>query len=154
LASGHHLGLHFDCASHQDISTDNINYYILRKCHLLEQFFGHPVEAISFHRPSQPELGRLELYYPHSCESVFLEKFKYFSDSRGNWSQGNPLESEAFLRRKNLHILVHPIWWTVTPMTPYERLVSFVEGIGHRTEQYMSQNYQVWKEDKVRGKSG
>ncbi len=39
---------------------------------------------------------------------VFLEKFKYFSDSRGRWAYGHPIESEALPKRENLHILVHP----------------------------------------------
>lgn len=111
LSAGHHFGLHFDCALYKDISADNLNYYVSKECQLLEQFFDHPVEAISFHRPGRLELSGVELErWPNSYERVFLEKFEYFSDSRGNWARGNPLESEAFSKRKNLHILAHPLW--------------------------------------------
>ena len=147
LSAGHHFGLHFDCVLYPDISAGNLNYYISRECQLLEQFFDHPVEAISFHRPGRLELSGIELKkWPHSYEKVFLEKFEYFSDSRGNWARGNPLESEAFLKGKNLHILVHPIWWTEAPMTPYGCLVSLTQQIGHWAEQYISENCQVWGE--------
>jgi hypothetical protein len=149
LAVGHHLGLHFDCALYEDISEDNLNYYISRECELLEQFFGYPVEAISFHRPGRLELSGVELdRWPNSYERIFLEKFEYFSDSRGNWARGNPLESEAFSRRKNLHLCMHPIWWSPTPMTPYECLVNLVQRIGQQAEQYISENCQVWNEGK------
>ena len=149
LATGHHFGLHFDCSLYEDISVDNLNCYISRECELLERFFERPIEAVSFHRPGRLELSGVELErWPNSYERVFLEKFEYFSDSRGNWARGNPLESEAFLKRKNLHILAHPVWWTETPMAPYERLLSLVEQIGQRNEQYISENCQVWNEGK------
>lgn len=147
LSAGHHFGLHFDCALYPDISAGNLNYYISRECRLLEQFFDHSVEAVSFHRPGHLELSGIELEkWPHSYEKVFLEKFEYFSDSRGNWARGNPLESEAFFKRKNLHILVHPLWWAEVPMTSYECLVSLTQQIGNRTEQYISENCQVWND--------
>lgn len=147
LANGHHFGLHFDCALYEDISADNLSHYISKECQLLEEFFAHPVEAISFHRPGRLELSGIELEkWPHTYERVFLEKFKYFSDSRGIWAYGNPLESEAFLNRENLHILVHPVWWTSSPMSPYEKLVSLVQQLNHQAEQYISENCQVWNE--------
>lgn len=147
LAAGHHFGLHFDCALYQDITIDKLNDYISRECELLEHFFEHPVGAVSFHRPGRLELSGLELErWPNAYERVFLEKFEYFSDSRGNWARGNPLESEVFLKRKKLHIAIHPIWWTAVPKTPYESLVGLMQRIGRRTEQYISENCQVWNE--------
>jgi len=145
LACGHHFGLHFDCALYPDTSASSLNRYVSKECELLEQFFEHPVEAVSFHRPGDMELGGVELErWPNSYEKVFLEKFEYFSDSRGRWARGNPLESEAFAIKKNLQVLVHPLWWTVNPTTPYERLLGLVAQIRERTEQYISENCQVW----------
>ncbi|MCK4827513.1 hypothetical protein KA005_67915, partial [bacterium] len=104
---------------------------------------------ISFHRPGRLELSGIELQkWPHTYERVFLEQFKYFSDSRGIWAYGNPLESEAFLNRENLHILVHPVWWTSSPMSPYEKLVSILQQLNHQAEQYISENCQVWGKGK------
>ncbi len=147
LADGHHFGLHFDCSLYQDISADKLSYYISKECSLLEDFFDHQVEAISFHRPGPLELSGVELgKWPQTYERVFLERFKYFSDSRGSWAYGHPIESEAFSKRENLHILVHPVWWTKSPTTPHECLVSLVQQISHRSEQYISENCQVWNE--------
>jgi hypothetical protein len=147
LAAGHQLGLHFDCAQYQDITVDKLNTYISRECELLEQFFGQRVSAISFHRPGRLELSGVKLEkWPNSYERVFLEKFKYFSDSRGVWGHGNPIESEAFYERDNLHICIHPVWWTSTPMSPRKKLVILVEQIRRRSEEYLSENCQVWNE--------
>lgn len=112
---------------------------------MLESFFDHPIEAVSFHRPGSLELSGLELEkLPNSYEMIFREKFEYFADSRGNWARGNPLESEAFSKKKNLHICVHPIWWTIEPKTPYECLVNLVQRIDDRGKQYLSENCTVW----------
>jgi len=134
LSSEHYLGLHFDCALYNDISMKNIEHYISRECQLLEEFFGRPVEAISFHRPGQMELNGIVLSkWPNSYEEVFREDFEYFSDSRGNWARGNPINSDAFAQGKNLHILTHPIWWTDENVEPYTRLVELVEQSSKRT---------------------
>jgi len=154
LANGHYLGLHFDCALYEDVSTNNLNYYVSKECQLLESFFENPVEAVSFHRPGRLELSGVELEkLPHTYERVFLEKFKYFSDSRGIWAYGNPLESEAFSKRENLHILVHPVWWTPAPVSSYQKLVSLLQQHNHQAEQYISENCKVWEKGRVGGKS-
>lgn len=145
LSHGHYFGLHFDCALYKDIAVDNINGYVNDECSLLESFFNRPVEAVSFHRPGPLELSGINLdRWPNTYEEVFLKRFEYFSDSRGDWARGNPLDSEAFSARKNLHILAHPVWWTETPLTPYECLVRLVERLGSRAEEYISASCQVW----------
>ncbi|MFC1912765.1 hypothetical protein ACFLX7_01015 [Chloroflexota bacterium] len=150
LADGHHFGLHFDCALYEDISTNKLDAHISRECKLLEQFFRRPIEAISFHRPGPLELSGLKTErWPNSYERVFLEEFKYFSDSRGTWAYGHPIESEAFSKRENLHILIHPVWWTSSPTTPYECLISLFQQASYRSEQYISENCQVWNEGKA-----
>lgn len=150
LADGHHFGLHFDCSLYEDISVDKLSYYVSKECSLLEDFFDHPVKAISFHRPGPLELSGVELErWPNSYERVFLKRFKYFSDSRGIWANGHPLESEAFSKREDLHIAVHPVWWTESPTTPYECLASLVQQLSHRSEQYISENCQVWNEGRI-----
>jgi len=145
LADGQHFGLHFDCSLYQDITSDNISHYVSKECLLLEQFFERPVEAVSFHRPGKLEMSGVPLDgWPHSYERVFLEEFEYFSDSRAKWSKGNPLESEAFSEKKNLHILIHPVWWETLPKNGRECLDSVIQQIGDRSRQYISENCEVW----------
>jgi hypothetical protein len=153
LDCGHLFGLHFDCVIYNGITRGNLNHYVSRECHLLEWFFGRQIEAVSFHRPGSMELSGIELEkLPNSYELVFREKFEYFSDSRGKWIRGEPIDSEAFHQRKNLHICIHPIWWTVEPKSAFECLTDLVQRIGIRNEQSLSENCSVWDEGKrVRG---
>jgi len=145
LADGQHFGLHFDCSLYQDITSDNISHYVSKECLLLEQFFERPVEAVSFHRPGKLEMSGVPLDgWPHSYERVFLEEFEYFSDSRAKWSKGNPLESGAFSEKKNLHILIHPVWWKTLTKNGRECLDSVIQQIGDRSRQYISENCEVW----------
>ncbi len=154
LVAGHHFGLHFDCSIYEDISADNLDYYISKECQLLEHFFEQPIEAISFHRPGRLELGGVELEkWPNSHEKVFLEGFEYFSDSRGIWAYGDPLESGAFRNRENLHILIHPVWWTSSPMSPCEKLVRIVAQMNLKADQYLSDNSQVWRASRAGGQA-
>lgn len=149
LQNGHHLGLHFDCALYKDITAANINDYIEKEVFLLESYFSGTVEAVSFHRPGRLELSGLDTAgLPNTYEKVFLEKFDYFSDSRGEWSRGIPTESASFTEGKNLHILAHPVWWTETPKTPYQCLAGIMERTGRQAEEYIAENCQVWNRDK------
>ena len=151
LSAGHHFGLHFDCAIYKDISEDNLEYYIAKECTLLEEFYELPIEAISFHRPGGIALSGLSFEkWPNSYEQIFINKFNYFSDSKGIWKNGNPLESEAYLKKEKMHILIHPVWWTSHPATPYEKLVNLIKTNKHLSEQYISENCTVWNEGKTR----
>ncbi|MFC1848306.1 hypothetical protein ACFLXV_03235 [Chloroflexota bacterium] len=147
LDYGHHFGLHFDCANYDHISSDNLDYYVSQECHLLEDFFGQSIEAVDFHRPSKEVQSGVQLRTVPNCyEESFRNLFEYFSDSRGIWRFGNPLESEAFFKRTHLHVCIHPIWWSEEPKDPIDCLVELVKRIGNRTERYLSQNCQVWGE--------
>jgi hypothetical protein len=42
----------------------------------------------------------------------------YYSDSRGSWSYGHPLESEEFKAGKGIQVLTHPIWWYQSKDSP------------------------------------
>lgn len=149
LDNGHIFGLHFDCAVYKDIANENVDSYVNGEISFLETYFDHSVEAVSFHRPGTLELGGMQLKeLPNTYEKVFLEKFSYFSDSRGEWAKGNPIESETFSEQKNMHILTHPVWWNDTIKTPYQCLEGILEHCGEQAEQYISENCQVWNRDK------
>jgi hypothetical protein len=149
LANGHRPGLHFDCALYDDIDDTNINDYIRKEVCLIENFFDRPVEAVSFHRPGSLEMSGVEIgELPSTYEKVFLERFDYFSDSKGEWARGNPLRSGSFAESKNLHILAHPVWWNETPMTPFECLTDVLGRLGSRAEEYVAANCLVWDRDR------
>jgi len=149
LENGHRLGLHFDCALYDGINADNINDHVWKEVSLLEDFFYRPVEAVSFHRPGPLELSGVEINgLPSTYEKVFLEKFDYFSDSRGEWSRGIPTGSSSFAEGRNLHILAHPVWWNEVPMTPYQCLEEVLNKLGRQAEEYIAANCQVWERDR------
>ncbi len=109
----HYIGLHFDFAKYDNLSISQMSYQIKQEIDFLQDFYQVKLDSVSFHRPlSLDFFNRLELSnYPHSYEPVFVNNFKYLSDSRATWRFGHPLESDEYKRRENMHILVHPIWW-------------------------------------------
>jgi hypothetical protein len=109
----HNIGLHFDCSKYAYKTIPQLAYQVTREIEFIQDFFGIKLDAVSFHRPVSLEFyKKLEISScPHSYEPIFVKRFKYFSDSRGEWRYGHPLKSNEYKERKNLHILIHPIWW-------------------------------------------
>jgi hypothetical protein len=123
----HCIGLHFDYSKSAYKTIAQIPYQIKQEAEFLQNYFEIKVDAISFHRPFNIEFfNKMELSsYPNSYEKIFVDKFKYFSDSRGCWRYGHPFDSQEYAEKKNLHILVHPIWWNDHKLTPIESLENF-----------------------------
>lgn len=113
INKNHFIGLHFDYTGYPFKSISQLSHQIVLEADFIQRYFCVKVDAISFHRPFDIEyFRRLELgAYPHAYESLFLDEFKYFSDSTGSWRFGSPLETDAYKQRENLQILVHPEWW-------------------------------------------
>lgn len=113
IALNHNIGLHFDCAKYEYKTISQLSYQITREIEFIQDFFGIKLDAVSFHRPASLSFySKLEISScPHSYEPIFVNKFKYFSDSRGMWRYGYPLDSKEYKEKQNLHILIHPIWW-------------------------------------------
>jgi len=67
LAHGHRLGLHFDCASYPEASTaEQFAAACRQEARVLEDWFAHKVEIVSYHRPSPSVLkGDPEISYPY-----------------------------------------------------------------------------------------
>lgn len=129
LELGHHLGLHFDCASYPaDFSIDELANACQTEAEVLEKWFGRTVSTVSYHRPNALVLtGSPALSAPrlHTYQKLFTGPISYLSDSRGCWSRGGPLDSDAFRDRRPLHILVHPIWWNGRAVSPFEALEQY-----------------------------
>ena len=113
ISLNHNIGLHFDCAKYVYKTISQLSYQVTREIEFIQHFFGIKLDAVSFHRPvSLGFYEKLEIAScPHSYEPIFVNKFKYFSDSRALWRYGYPLDSAEYKKRQNLHILIHPIWW-------------------------------------------
>jgi len=149
LKMGHHLGLHFDCASYDaESSVENLRAACGREAALLEQWFGRPVEVVSYHRPNKLVLSGLDALSaprPHTYMPLFTGPITYLSDSRGCWAHGGPLDSVAYAERRPLHILVHPIWWNDRPIGPFEVLERYADRKGSALETELAKNCSIYR---------
>jgi hypothetical protein len=108
---GHSISIHFDTSGHVDFRKgliSEINYF--------QELFNVEIDIISIHTPNidimendGPILG-----IEHTYQSKYCRDIKYFSDSTGVWRFGNPLHSQEFRDKKNMQLLIHPIWWMLT----------------------------------------
>jgi hypothetical protein len=116
IDNNHFIGLHFDYSGYSFNSISQLANQMLLEAEIMQKYFHVKVDAVSFHRPFDINyLKKLELsLYPHAYEPLFVEQYKYFADSRGKFRFGSPMESEAFLEKKNLQINIHPEWWNET----------------------------------------
>lgn len=129
---GHRIGLHFDASLYDGAGQPSLKDKIQRDCEILEGCLGEPVSMVTFHRPTESllEAGISLDRRGHGYESDFFKEMAYFSDSRGSWSHGSPLESEAFAEGRPMQVLTHPIWWTgPAGQTPTQRLNEFSDGL-------------------------
>lgn len=149
LDMGHALGLHFDCACYpHDMTRTQLSEACEKEADLLGNFFGVEIDTVSYHRPSPLVLedgkgisGRLMNTY----DTTLRRNVQYFSDSRGGWMRGTPLDSEEFAARKPLQVLTHPVWWANSPATPHETLMRFVDEIKACTMDTLEANCVIFR---------
>ncbi|HUS03595.1 MAG TPA: hypothetical protein VMY77_17765 [Chitinophagaceae bacterium] len=108
---GHSISIHFDPLAYNDFKKalkSELNYF--------QDLFDVEVDIISIHRPnkffleSDKPINGIE----HTYQSKYFRDIKYFADSTGEWRFGHPFDSVEFKEKKNLHILIHPVWWMLT----------------------------------------
>lgn len=122
IDAGHGVGLHFDPRTTGDPSGR-----LELEARVLADLIGRPVTTFSLHRPA-PDASKLVVpglvnaYAPR-----YVDEMAYFSDSRGRWSHGHPLDSAAFRERRDMQLLTHPIWWSSDEgmTSPEERTLAF-----------------------------
>lgn len=151
----HYIGLHFDFAKYDNHSISQMSYQIKREIDFMQDFYSIKLDSVSFHRPlSLDFFSRLELSnYPHSYEPVFLNNFKYFADSRANWRFGHPLDSPEYAERKNLHILIHPIWWNETTTADVDCIKNFSQMHNQKFQEHLNAELKCFWEEKEKEKS-
>lgn len=105
---GHEISIHFD-----PLVYENFEEGFECEKMFFEKLFGVDVKIVSIHRPNpffleydQP-IGGVE----HTYQSKYFADLKYFADSTGVWRFGHPCNSAEFAEGKNLHVLIHPLWW-------------------------------------------
>ncbi|MBI1782766.1 MAG: hypothetical protein HYR66_15590 [Sphingobacteriales bacterium] len=139
IAQNHFIGLHFDYTGYSFKAFSQLSNQIMMEAEFIQRYYNVKVDAVSFHRPFDVEhFRRLELgAYPHAYESVFLEEFKYYSDSTGRWRFGTPLESDTYRNRENLQILIHPEWWNEEELESLETVNNYRKDYNAKFEKFL-----------------
>lgn len=109
---GHDIALHFNPYYYGPGALQ----YVEDELDILGKYYPFAnMEWISFHRPGAfaDQLSQIKLPngIRHTYEPVFFETLGYYSDSRGSWSHGHPIQSEEFRAEQGMQVLTHPIWW-------------------------------------------
>jgi len=127
LKMGHSLGLHFDESMISENNDEQLKI-IQNEITTIENHYATLIKTVSVHNPSINKKSLLKL--PSGIVNVYSEQFvkdrKYLSDSVQNWREG--CFCKHFKKYKKMHILVHPIWWTIDGMHITEIMKSLVGG--------------------------
>jgi len=137
-ARGHRIAIHFDPTFYDDVEAG-----FAEEKALFEGFFGMPLRIASVHRPneflkrSNVPLAGVE----HTYQDKYFKDVAYISDSQGRFGHGHPFESEAWKARRPIHLLIHPIWWTIPEATSSVDLLDrFLERRIEQFRQHMADN--------------
>ena len=122
---GHQVGIHFDPSNYND---KGLIQALKNEKKIFEKILNIKVKVISIHRPHKKFLNNdkkiANLY--HTYQLRFVSKnIEYYADSRNKFRYGNPINSEAFNNKKNLQILIHPIWWMNQFNNPTEKKIKY-----------------------------
>ena len=108
---GHEVSLHFD-SDRNGMCPEDVKQCLLNEIGIFEQLFNTKIETISLHRPKKAGVPAfIGEVCKHTYQSAFTDDLAYFSDSRGVWRHGDPLEQSEYSNGDAMQILVHPIWW-------------------------------------------
>jgi hypothetical protein len=148
LRHGHALGLHFNCAAYPQVSeASDLASYSSVEASILSRWFDAPVSVVSYHRPQPIVLSgdpRLSHPLPHTYLAKYVKDIRYLSDSHGRWKFGSPLESDEFARRRSMHVLTHPIWWTERASESRQKLEAFLERRNARMRIDLASNCTIY----------
>lgn len=140
---GGKIGLHFDEKKYKIYSQEEYIKYIQYEIEILEKILGIKIEAVSMHRPSS-EFLEMNLEIPNiinSYQKKYFKEFKYLSDSRMHWRE-NILEAINSGNYNNLHILIHPFWYSEINETMKEKLKKYFLNASNERYQSLKENFR------------
>ena len=150
ISGGHRIGLHFDRMPYPNATVADLAHALNREAAILADWFETKVNIVSYHRPLAREVeGHAEGSHPllNTYMEAFTKRIKYFSDSQGAFRFGHPLESEAFLQKRPIQILIHPIWWGDEAKPPLDTLRHFLSTRRIQAEMDTALNCKVLRVD-------
>lgn len=124
---GHEIALHFDCSAYP--TTEHYDV-IINHIHILSCASKTQITSLSFHNPSIYKDGiiRDEIYHKlyNTYANTINSRFIYFSDSLCHFRDKDFLNKIMSGSIKNLHLLIHPIWWASGGNNKDEKIINFV----------------------------
>jgi hypothetical protein len=123
LALGHRIGLHFMGEVVKGLAEADLVRRVLDEAAWLEREFGTRIEAVSFHQPTREILER-DLAIGdliNTYNRVQLREYFYVSDTNMQWRHEHPLEMFSRRLHPRIQLLIHPIWWTESPLPVTEK---------------------------------
>lgn len=142
---GHKISLHFDPSIYNNISVN-----LRKEVSIFYDFFATKIGLVSIHRPSEAfinckdKIGGVD----HTYQPQFTRDVTYIADSRGRFRYGAPQESDAFLNRESIHLLIHPIWWTVQGAGSQEVLDAYLIRRTRQFQKHIESNCLSYKSKK------
>ena len=122
ISLGHRIGLHFDELPYRTHPAASIAGQVDRERAWLTQEFGEPIDIVSFHQPSARILANeVRLNCLNTYDRGDMAGLHYLSDSNLRFRGPTPVECFASREHRLLQILLHPEWWTESPMTLDEK---------------------------------
>ena len=129
---GHEIGLHFD-ASVLSVETSGAVEAVLREeADSLSDLLGQDIACFSIHNPTvNPHLNlesETHAGLVNASAPSLYEEYTYCSDSNGVWRFRPVYEVMADPEVTKLYLLTHPVWWTLEPMAPRQRVQRAIDG--------------------------
>lgn len=123
LALGHEIGLHFMGELMRDRAESELVASVLDEVAWVEREFPTKLSAVSFHQPTRDILERdLRIgNLVNTYNRTQLHQYFYVSDTNMQWRHEHPLEIFSRRLHPRIQLLIHPIWWTESPLPVTEK---------------------------------
>lgn len=121
---GHEIGLHFDISNYEELQHRKMVSFFVNCLELASQ---KKINAVSYHNPGAIGLENLLLtdqyegLYNTYCKN-FNNAFHYISDSLCRFRDPQIFEKIDKKFFKNIHLLIHPIWWSESEKTRDQKI--------------------------------
>ena len=133
VATGHHIGLHFDMYACEHLPDADVCRRIRQELDILGNELGILVPVVSFHQPSARILeNRLAMPVLNTYSRDDMQGAFYASDSNMRFRYGEMEEWFASAPHPTIQFLIHPEWWTVEELPladKWRRMLSHNAGL-------------------------
>ena len=140
---GHEINIHFDPGIYSDFREG----FEMEK-NIFESAFKTKIEVASLHRPNDFFLNYDKPIQgiEHTYQKKFFGDIKYISDSRGTFRFGHPFDAEEWKNNDSIHLLIHPVWWSIDGGSPVDSLKKFITLRGEKFDNHVADSCIPYRE--------